>query len=293
MDSERRRALSDDEALAAALSTVLDHAEATDGTVTWADVADDVPAEQWGRLLETGLLVDADDRFVVDDPSAAREALAEIDPDPAAVDGEPDGASWSLRDKVAGAGALALVASYQLPAARDAVGSTMHAVLGPVEAALPFALTVALLAVVVGGASGVLNRRLRDTERADRVKARMETVSDRLSAARERGDEATVERLEAEQRKLMSDQLLLFGDMLKPMAYTVLLTAPVFLWLTWLAVAPAAAITPTVTVFPFVGRVVWTARLLGPVQVWTVWYFVWSLAGGTAARRAVGRLTRA
>jgi len=294
MDSERRRTLSDDEALAAALSTVLDHAEATDGTVTWPGVADDVPAEQWGRLLETGLLVDAGECFVVDDPTAAREVLDDVEPDPDAVGDEAaDEPSWSLQDKAAGVGALALMASYQIPGARDAVGSTMHAVLGPVEATLPFAVTVALLAVVVGGASGVLNRRLRDTERADRVKSRMGTIRDRLSDARERDDEAAVERLEAEQRELMSDQLLMFTDMLRPMAYTVLLTAPVFLWLTWLAVAPAAAITPTATVFPFVGRVVWTARLLGPIQVWTVWYFVCSLVGGTAVRRAIGRVTAA
>ncbi|SFR88652.1 Uncharacterized membrane protein, DUF106 family [Halomicrobium zhouii] len=296
MDSELRETVRDDEALAAALSTVLDHAEATDGTVTWPGVTDDVPAEQWGRLLETGLLVDAGECFVVDDPTTAREVVDDVEPDPDAVGAgadEPGDTSWSLQDKVAGVGALALMASYQIPSARGAVGSTMHQFLGPVEAALPFALTVALLAVVVGGASGVLNRRLRDTERADRVKARMGTIRDRLSDARDRGDEAAVERLEAEQRELMSDQLLLFKDMLRPMAYTVLLTAPVFLWLTWLAVAPAAAITPTATVFPFVGRIVWTARLLGPIQVWTVWYFVCSLVGGTAVRRAIGRVTAA
>ena len=106
-----------------------------------------------------------------------------------------------------------------------------------------------------------------------------------------RDDEAAVGRLEAEQRELTSDQLLLFKDLLRPMAYTVLLTAPVVLWFTWLAVAPAAAITSTATVFPVVGRVVWTARLLGPIQMWTVWHFLCSLVGGTAARRAVGRIT--
>lgn len=292
MDSERRQTLRDDDALAATLATVLNHAEATDGTVTWAGVTDDVPAEQWGRLLETGLLVDAGDCFVVDDPTAARELLDGRDIETAATDDQGD-AGWSLRDKVAGVGALALMASYQLPAARDAVGSTMHAALGPVEAALPFALTVALFAVLVGGASGVLNRRLRDTDRADALRERMGTIKERLSEARDRGDEAAVERLEAEQRELMSDQLLVFKDVLRPMAYTVLLTAPVFLWFTWLAVAPAAAITPTATVFPFVGRIVWTARLLGPIQMWTVWYFVCSLVGGTAVRRAVGRVTSA
>lgn len=293
MDQELCETLRDDGALAAALDTALDRAESTDGTVVWTDVAGEMPAEQWGRLLETGLLVDAGNAFVVDDPTAARELLDDVDPDPLATNRASDTgeAGWSLQDKHAGVGSLALIASYQFSPARDAVGSTMHTVLGPVEAALPFALTVALLAVVIGTVSTLLNRRLRDTGRMERLKTRMGTIRERLSDARDRGDEAAVERLEAEQRDLMGDQLLLFTDMLRSMAYTVLLTAPVFLWLSWLAVNPVAAITPTATVFPFFGRIVWTARLVGPLQVWMVWYFACSLVGGTAARRVVGSVT--
>lgn len=291
MTPEQRQTLREDDALLDALAVALDRAEATDGTVTRTAVADDVPAEQWGRLLETGLLVDAGDGFVVDDPTATRELLGQREPS-SSTDADADSA-WSPRDKAVGVCALGLMASYQIPGARNAVGRTVDLVLGPVESALPFWVAVALLAVVVGTASGLLNQRLRNTERAERIKEQVDTVQTRLSDARERDDEAAVRRLESRQRDLMSDQLLLFKDMFRPMAYTVLLTAPVFLWLTWLVVAPAAAIAPTATVFPFVGRIVWTARLVGPVQMWTVWYFVCSMVGGTATRRAVRRVTGA
>lgn len=297
MDPERRETLREDDRLAAATAAVLERAEAGDGTVRRADVADAVPARQWGRLLETGLLVAAGDRFVVDDPTAVREVLADRpstpdvadfdDPDP--VDGDDSG-GWRPVDKAAGVCSLALMASYQLPPARDAIGSTMHLVFGPLEAALPFAVTVAVLALVVGSASTLLNRRLRDAERAERLRERLQSVGDRLEAARERGDEAAVDRLEERQRELLGDQVGAFADLLRPMAWTVLLSAPVFLWLSWLVVAPAAAVTPTAAVVPFVGRIAWTARLVGPLHVWTVWYVVCSLVSGVAVGRATDRI---
>ena len=65
----------------------------------------------------------------------------------------------------------------------------------------------------------------------------------------------------------------------------MLLTVPVFLWITWLTVNPAAAITPAAQVLPLAGRVVWTARLVGPLQVWTVWYIAWSVVSGVLGKR--------
>ncbi len=42
-----------------ALSTVLAAAD-ENGTVTWGDVSDDLTSGEWGRLIESGLLIDAD-----------------------------------------------------------------------------------------------------------------------------------------------------------------------------------------------------------------------------------------
>ncbi|WP_226022639.1 DUF106 domain-containing protein [Halomicrobium salinisoli] len=307
MDDALRDRLRDDPALARALAVALDRAEAGDGTVTWATVGDALDAEQWGRLLAADLLVPAGDRFVVADPTAARAVLDDCDvepgaaeaaasDDPSAVEGTADtddATSWTRRDKVAGVASLALMASYQFAPARDAVGQAMHAVLGPVEAALPFVATVALLAVATTVVTTALQRRLRDAERMERVKERMEDVRERLSAARERGDEAAVERLEAEQRDLLTDQFAAMKGLLRPMAWTVLVTAPVFLWLSWLVAAPAAAITPAATVFPFLGRVAWTARLVGPVQAWMVWYVGCSLLSSLTLRRVADRVAPA
>jgi uncharacterized membrane protein (DUF106 family) len=296
MNDAVRERLESDDALAAAAEEVLDAAERGDGVVTWADVSDAVPADLWGRLLETGLLVPTDDGFVVDDPDAARSLLADraVDADALAgdrADSDAD-AGWSTADKLAGVCALGLMASYQIPGGQATIGSTVHHVLGPVEAALPFGAVVAVLALATTLVGMTLRRRLANTERREQLKSRTEAIQERLSAARERGDEAAVEHLQERQRELMREQLSLFKTMLRPMVWAMLVTVPVFLWLSWLTVAPAAAITPAAQILPLAGRIVWTARLVGPLQVWTVWYIACSIVSGLAARRAADRVDR-
>jgi len=286
MDETLRERLADDDALADAAAVVLDRAESDDGTVAWADVNGAIPAEQWGRLLESELLVATDAGFVVDDPDAVRAAVGDRDrtgTDPDAADADSGG--WSAADKLAGVAALGLMASYQVPVARDTIGSTADIFLGPVEAALPFGATLALLAVATTVVSTTLRRRLLDGDPQEAAQERLETVKERLDAARERGDEAAVERLESRQQELMMEQLGAMKRMFRPMVYAMLVTIPVFLWITWLTVNPAAAITPAVQVLPLVGRVVWTAKLVGPLQVWTVWYIACSVVSNVAGKR--------
>jgi len=282
--------LREDEDLATALAAALDEAEAGDGTVAWTDVSGRIDPVQWGRLLDHGLLVPAGDRFVVDDPTAARDALDETDLDDTTETGPlADAGGWSRADKLAGVAAVGLMASYQLPGARDLIGQSVDAVLGPVAATLPFAATITLLAVVTALVSTTIRRRLQTKAEMDHLKERMNEVRDRLADARDRGDEDAVERLEAEQQELMGQQLSVFKHMLRPMAWTVLISAPAFLWLSWLVVAPAAAITPTATVFPVLGRIVWTAKIVGPLQVWTVWYIGTSMVSGLTINKTIER----
>jgi uncharacterized membrane protein (DUF106 family) len=181
------------------------------------------------------------------------------------------------------------MASYQVPVMKNTIGSTAHLLFGPVEAALPFGLTVALLAVATTLVSTTLRRRLTDGSEREQLQERVQQVNDRLEAARERGDEAAVERLTERQRELTGKQLGAMKQMVRPMVYTMLVTVPVFLWLSWLTVNPAAATSPAVQFLPFVGRIAWTARLVGPMQVWMVWYFVCSVLSSVVGKRAVQR----
>ncbi|MFC5970295.1 DUF106 domain-containing protein [Halomarina salina] len=253
----------------AADRVVRERAAEHDGPLQYDDVRDAVEAEQWGRLLADGTLVPDGEGFVLADEAADR--------------------GWSSADKAAGIGALCLLAGYQVGPLGSFVGSTLNVALGPVQAALPFAVVVLGLAVATAGVSTAVRRRMGgDVSPPDRE--RLRDLDERLDAARERGDDAVVERLEARKKALAREQFAALKAQFRPLVWTMLVTVPVFLWLSWLVASPAAAVTPVAPMYPLVGRVVWTARVLGPIQAWMAWYFVCSVVAGTTLRRTVDRV---
>jgi uncharacterized membrane protein (DUF106 family) len=306
------RTLVADRETAAALAVVYESAEAGDGTVRWADVRGGIDGEQWGRLLGEGVLLPVGDRFVIDDPTGVREALVErdgidLDSSAAATNTEStenvggatdetaigtkgnDDTGWTTADKLAGVVALALMGGYQVPMIRDAIAGTVDLVLGPVVGTMPFpALLFGLAAAVATMSTGV--RRRLGGGAMEEVQERTQSLREDLRAARKREDEAAIERLENEQREVMAEQLGAMKYQFRPLVWTMLLTIPVFMWLTWLTVDPTGAIASASTFIPVLGEIVWTARVLGPVQAWIVWYGLCSLLASLATRRTLDRL---
>ena len=272
--AELRSLLDQREGATDALATVFEATETGDGTVVWSDVSDDIGERQWGYLLQTGVLIETDGRFVIDDPVAVEEAL---ESGSARNSDSDDTASWSRADKLAGVGALTLAAGYQVTEIRTVVGETLDVVLGPLEAVLPFSLVLVLLAAGTGIVSILIQSRMTDYEQLSASQERMTDINERLEDARERGDEAAVERIRDEQMDAVGEQLGSFTQMLRPLAWTMLFTIPVLLWLYWLMLSPAQAVTPTAMVFPVMGRIAWTARVIGPIQAWLLWYMVGSI----------------
>ncbi|RDZ42522.1 DUF106 domain-containing protein [Haloferax sp. Atlit-10N] len=294
MDDTALESLVRDDIGGRALASVLAHAERGDGTLTYDAVSDAVDAETWGRLLRTGVLVAADGVFVVDDPPAVRDALADAGIEVGAATAQPapttDESAWRPVDKLAGAGAITLVAGYQVPAIKAAIVGPMDLVLGPLAGVLPFPLLVVVLATAVALVSTGFRRRFLDEDGMDAQREQMQRVREKLSTAKQRGDDAAVERLTERQQELMRDQLGTMKNNLRPIAWSMLITVPVFLWLSWFVMNPAGAIVTAAPVIPIADRIIWSARLVGPMQVWMVWYFVSSLVSNLFVKRTASRL---
>ncbi|PSP89543.1 HTR-like protein [Halobacteriales archaeon QS_4_69_34] len=244
-------------------------------TVAWSDVSDDLTSGQWGRLIETGILVDGDgDGFVLDDPEGVREALDEDD-----STAEED-SGWSTYDKLAALGALAFFPAYWFPPIRDTVGSAMDLFLGPLNEVLPFYAVVIVLSVLTGLYSTHLQANLMNTEKMGEMQAKMSDIQERRKEAKERGDDAAVERIQEEQMDAMGDQLGMFKEQFRPMVWIMLLTIPVFVWMYWMVgFRGGAGQLPQGAgmVLPIVGPKTWNASVLGPIQAWLVWYFLCSI----------------
>jgi len=279
------RLAEDGEALTEALGEVLTVAEEK-GTVTWSDVSDDITSGEWGRLIESGLLIDADgEGFVVEDPEAVREALEDTD---AAPDEEGDDEGWSQWDKLAGLATLGLFAGYSVSSIRDAIGGVVDIALGPLAEVLPFYVLILVLAVFTGATSSILQDQLMDMSGMGDHQEKMQNIKERRKEAKEAGDDEALDRIEQEQMELMSDQMGMFKKQFRPMVWIMLINIPVFLWIYWMVFGPGLTVDAPVITLPLVGEIEsWQAGIVGPMQAWIVWYFLCSLSFTQVIRKAL------
>ncbi|WP_247009852.1 DUF106 domain-containing protein [Halorientalis litorea] len=276
----------DDGALVDALETALSVAESK-GTVQWNDVSDDMTSGQWGRLIESGLLADADGSgFVVDDPEGVREALSDDEMETATSvdDGE---SSWSRYDKLAALGALGMFAGYSVSSVRNAIGSALDLLFGPLEAVLPFYVVVMVLAMLTGLYSTLLQANLMDMDKMAEYQEQMKAIQEKRKEAKERGDDEALDRIQEEQMDAMGDQMGMFKEQFRPMVWIMLLTIPVFLWMYWMLLAEGQQVAPQSITLPLIGERTWQAGVLGPLQAWILWYFLCSMGFTQIIRKAL------
>ncbi|PSQ26657.1 hypothetical protein BRD01_00525 [Halobacteriales archaeon QS_8_65_32] len=222
-------------------------------------------------MLGEGVLLSVGDRFVTDDPTAVERALAERDtrtPDDDAIVAATEDTSESETDGDSNPNAEA--------DGEDTNGWT----------------TADKAAGVAVTSTGVRCRLGGKADGMSEIKERTESLRADLHAARKREDEAAIERIEAEQREVMAEQVGAMRGQFRPLVWTTLVTIPVFMWLTWLLVDPTGAIVSASTFIPVLGEIVWTARVVGPVQAWILWHGLCSLLANLAAQRALDRWDR-
>ncbi len=268
-----------------AVETVLDRSEA--GEVRWADVRGDLTSGQWGRLIEKGVLVDGDtgDGFSLADPAATRTAVENGSDvggaSAASVDDDVEGTTWSKWDKGAALVTVGLFLGYSWKPVRELVGGTFHTVLGPVAEMLPFYAVVMVLALATGLYSTLLQANLMNMEKMGMYQERMKDIQRRRKEAQESGDDAALEKIQEEQMEAMGDQMGMFKEQFRPMVWIMFLTIPVFLWMYWavgIGANSQAHIELQPMIVPIAGEVGWKSSVVGPVQLWIVWYFLCSMA---------------
>jgi len=284
-----RELVSEDPAMRDVVETVLDRAD--DGEVGWTDVKGEIESGQWGRLIEKEVLVEGETGFRIEDPEAAREALeSDDDLTTSSVDlDDVEGTSWSKWDKMAGGGTVLFMIGYAYAPVRNVVGSSIDLVLGPLLEVLPFYAVVLLLAMTTGLYSTVLRALLMDMDKMSMYQDRMKDIQERRKEAKERGDDAAMQKIQEEQMEAMGDQLGMFKEQFRPMAWIMFLTIPVFLWMYW-AIGARGATSHHVlgeVIFPIWGSMTWTEPMLGPIQPWIFWYFICSTASIQIIQKAM------
>jgi uncharacterized membrane protein (DUF106 family) len=267
------RQLTGSPAMEEALAAVYDRSEGGTTELVWSDVSDDLSSEQWHSLIEQEVLVSAGDGFVLSNPGDIETQLngTERPQEPVTLDG------WQRTDKLAGVVVLALSVGYFLRPLRQVIASTEDTVFGLLADLLPFYWVVLVLAAATSLYLLLLQERLLDHERLDRYHQQHKRVKIRRQAAKARGDEETLDRLDREHPGNVRAQVEMTKLRLRPTVWSLWLTIPVFLWLRW-TIGGGRLAADTGLVLPFAGSVAWQQPLIGPIQAWLVWYFVGSVA---------------
>ncbi|WP_181692379.1 DUF106 domain-containing protein [Natronomonas sp. LN261] len=286
--SKVQELITEDAEMEEAIEYLLDRAD--EGTVSWGDVSEELTSGQWGRLIETGLLVDSDgEGFDVADPDGVRAALE--DDDLELPDAPDTDSSWSKWDKMAAVGSVSMFAGYTFSSVREPLADTLNIVLGPLLDLLPFFAVVMVLALFTGLYSTLLQSNLMNMEVMGAYQGRMKEIQERRKDAKERGDDEALERIQDEQMDAMADNLGMFKEQFRPMVWIMVLTIPVFLWMYAVVGFRGAPLYPEIDlapmVMPIVGEVGWNQGLVGPVQAWIVWYFVCSMCFTQVIRKSL------
>jgi len=274
-----RSLVREDPEMATILEDLLDH----DGELQWQDVSGDVSSGQWGRLLEKDILVEGDEGFRFADPEGVEDGLAPEDSDDEAT----EDSSWSTYDKLAGVGAVGAMIGYSYTPIRNGIGGTIDAVLGPLDAVLPFYVVVLILAVVTGLYSTLLQANLTDMDKMSEYQERAQALQDKMSAAKERGDEAEVERLREEQMEAFGDQAGMLKEQFRPMVWIMLLTIPVFLWMYWKLGTGHVSTEELNMTLPLMGDVDLQNGQVLVFPAWIVWYMLCSFSFSNVIRKAL------
>ncbi|AUX09730.1 HTR-like protein [Halalkaliarchaeum desulfuricum] len=278
---ERRvRKLVTDDEMRDAVEIVLERAE--DGELKWIDVREDLTSGQWGRLIEQEILVDGEEGFELADQEATRDGLEEEDSDYTSgsdVD-VPDTTSWTQYDKGALVATLLFFVGYTWGPIRDLIGNAVHLLLGPINNVLPFYAVIMVIALATGLYSTLLRAALMDMDKMSKYQERMKDIQDRRKEAKEAGDDEALDAIQEEQMEAMSDQLGMFKEQFRPMVWIMFFTIPAFLWMYWMVGFRGSDAHGTfdAIVIPIAGTVEWTTGIIGPIQIWIIWYFLCSMA---------------
>jgi len=180
--------------------------------------------------------------------------------------------------------AMLLLLSYSIPFLRNGIGSGMDVVLGPLLAAgVPFFIVILILSSITGLSTSLIQKYTIDYERMQDVQQRTKEFQREYREAQLSGDEKTVKKLDAKRDRMMKDQLEMSREQFKPMAYIMLISIPIFLWLLY----QLPALSGTTITFPFIGTKAVKEAAFWIVPTWILWYLISSLALSQVIRKAL------
>ncbi len=182
--------------------------------------------------------------------------------------------------------AMAMIFLSTIPQVRTFVGSVMDLILGPLLAepfpGLPFYVVILILSALTGLYSSLLQKYTIDYEHLQEVQEGMKEFQKEFRDAQLSKDEKRIKKLESKRDRMMKEQLEVSQQQFKPMAYILLVSLPIFLWLIYRMPLGAGNI-----VFPYFGELPILTGAIWIVPAWILWYMICSISISQVIRKSM------
>ena len=175
-----------------------------------------------------------------------------------------------------------------IPGLREDMATTLDVVLGPLSNIIDnFLIVILLLSVITGIYTSIVQKYTMNWEvmaKSKELQKQMREIQKEYIEAKKEDNKHKIKKIENKRAEVMRKQTEFSGEMMKqqmkPMAYIVIITIPVFMWM-WEYVSGAV-------IFPLIGPIELTATFVFGMPYWVLWYMVCSIPLTQVVRKGIG-----
>ncbi len=175
-----------------------------------------------------------------------------------------------------------------IPGLREDMGTVLNVVLGPLAAIIDsFLIMIVILAVITGIYTSIVQKYTMNwevMEKSKELQKQMRAIQKEYIEAKKEDNKHKIKKIEKKRSEVMRKQTEFSGEMMKqqfkPMAYIVIITIPIFMWMWQYASGPV--------IFPLIGPKELTATFVFGMPYWVLWYMVCSIPLTQVVRKAIG-----
>ena len=179
---------------------------------------------------------------------------------------------------------MLMMLSYSIEWLRLGVGKGIDAAFSPLVDGfgIPFYILIVILSAFTGLYSSIIQKYTIDYERMTETQERMKEFQTEYREAQLSQDEKKIKKMDAKKDRVMREQLEMYQQQFKPMAYILVLTVPIFFWLLFRLEQVKSTIT-----MPYVGTIGLHDAAVWIIPAWILWYMICSITLSQVIRKAL------
>ncbi len=187
---------------------------------------------------------------------------------------------------------FAFIVMFASLAYRNEVGTALDVVLGPFADFIgEFLIIILILSVVTGIYTSVVQKYTMNWELMAKSKEYQKQIRDlqkEYMEAKKENNQHKMKKIEKKRTEVMRKQTQFSGEMfkqqMKPMAYIMIITIPIFMWI-WMYVESHQDMVVT---FPLFGVTELSSAFVFSLPFWVLWYMMCSIPITQVVRKALG-----